>query len=97
MIGTTSSEASASQRSSTNMAIRMPTSDSTLAEQRGHVLRDRLVDGIDVVGQAAHQFARAGLRSKKRSGSVCKCWNRSPRNCCSARWLMPAITQLAMA
>ena len=27
----------------------------------------------------------AGWLSKKRSGSVCRCSNRSPRSCCSAR------------
>ena len=38
-------------------------------QQRGDVLRDRLVDGVDVVGQAAHQLAgRVAVEEAERQG-----------------------------
>ncbi len=38
-------------------------------QQRGNVLRDGLVDGVDVVGQAAHQLAgRVAVEEAERQG-----------------------------
>jgi hypothetical protein len=94
MIGTTSSDASASQRSSTNIATRMPAMDSTPRQERGDVLRHGLVDGVDVVGEPAHQLAR-GARLEEGERQRLEVLEQLGAERLSARCETPAISQPA--
>ena len=96
MIGTTSREASASQRSRMNMVIRIPTMVRTLASREVTFCETAwLMASISLVRRLIS--SPAGLWSKKAIDRLCRCVNRSLRICLRARCEMPAMIQLAMA
>jgi hypothetical protein len=88
-------EASASQKLSTNMAIKNAAQREDARQQSDHVLRNGRINGVDVIRQPAHQLPVERL-SKKRRGSVWVWPNRSRRKLCSAFWETVATSQPAI-